>query len=148
MGSAGSSLLMLFLTSQALGAASASSLSKETTTAGLRAALSALRSFCYLVTILKVKTAFILSDSDYKFILVILNIMRVFVKSMFVFITAGVSGLEKVDAAACCYSKWGDPKTGCGMYPASGHGGLCNTDWTEKCPGAKPCPTNPVPPTC
>merc|ERR1711920_795557 len=32
----------------------------------------------------------------------------------------------------CCYSKWG-PLDGCGKYPNTGHGGLCNTDWTQSC---------------
>merc|ERR1719162_2123114 len=42
-------------------------------------------------------------------------------------------------ASTCCYSKWGD-KSSCGDYPASGHGGLCSTDWTKSCTGPISCP--------
>jgi len=48
-------------------------------------------------------------------------------------------------APSCCWSKWGDVKTGCGGYPAGGKGGYCNTDFTKKCSGSAGCPATPVP---
>ena len=49
-------------------------------------------------------------------------------------------------SAKCCFSKWGDAKS-CGNYPATGHGGLCSTDWSKSCHGSGSCPTSPTPPT-
>ena len=68
------------------------------------------------------------------------------VTCLFVAITtlAVVEGISETQAR-CCWSKWGDKST-CGGYPASGHGGLCSTDWFKHCTGAGSCPAQPVPP--